>query len=35
MAAEDRYPHLLSPVDLGPLRLSARVVMSGHGMNPA
>ena len=27
-----RYPHLLSPVRLGPLELPHRAIMSGHGM---
>ena len=31
-AASARYPHLFSPIRLGPLELPHRAVMSGHGM---
>lgn len=32
MTGQRRYPHLFSPIDMGPLRLRHRATMSAHGM---
>ena len=31
--ASERYPNLLSPISVGPMRLRHRAMMSGHGMH--